>query len=366
MNSKRTIMAVDDNRSVLQIINKALQKHFDVILADSGEEALRAIGMRKPDLILLDVDMPDISGFDLIKKFQENPHTADIPVIFISGDDGNELAGLNLGGVDYVTKPLIPEILRRRCELHIELSTQTDISFARMILDNAPFACTFWSPHKHALVYANNAVVSLFKLSDKNALINDYSNYMPKYQPNGELSMESIREHLGEALELGNAEFAWTCLDSEGEQVPTWVSLRRIIIQNDNYVIGYIRDLRRDTEVKKVLRGELDRLQHQVNDAPVDFIEINSESIIYLNNAALQDFHCRPGDPLADLFSDSADCDGFLNELRRNDGKLHNAVFRLRVKNGSLRRFNIEARPGQFENSQVYNLWLTDIEDIRL
>ena len=365
MNGKKMILAVDDNLAILEIIKKTLRDYFEVGVAASGEEALEILNLRKPDLILLDVDMPRISGFDLIKQLKKNTRTADIPVIFISGADSieDELQGLNMGGVDYVTKPITPELLRRRCELHLELSCQNDISFARTILDNAPFACNLWSMHKRSLIYANDAVVSMFKLRDKNDWIHNFYEFLPKYQLEGDISIDSIHEKLDEALELGSCECAWTFLDSAGDEVPAWISLRRINIKNEGYVIGYVRDLRNKNESRTILQQERDQLQDTLDSALPSYFLIDTRRVLNANKTAINTFKKRPGDSVVTLFQNSDDMEELFRQLQK-DGIVRNAVCRLQVSGGEMRRFNVEAKSTTFDNRPAFVLWLTDVEDI--
>ncbi len=124
---KMQIMVIDDNVTNLHIARKALENLHDVTLVQTGEKALYLFERFTPDLILLDVDMPGISGFDLIKKIKNlPPPTRDIAVIFLTAvdDTKSEFEGLNLGAVDYITKPLSFPLLQKRVELHLSLVKQ--------------------------------------------------------------------------------------------------------------------------------------------------------------------------------------------------------------------------------------------------
>ncbi len=127
-NLKKTrIMVIDDNVTNLNIARMALEELYEVILIPSGEKALKLFEKITPDLILLDVDMPGMNGFDVITKIKESPSpTKDIPVIFVTAKDDNksEFEGLNLGAVDYITKPFSFPLLLKRVELHLALVKQ--------------------------------------------------------------------------------------------------------------------------------------------------------------------------------------------------------------------------------------------------
>lgn len=102
------ILLVDDERINQTIIKKALSTHFDVILASSGQEALDlARQSPQPQLILLDIMMPDMSGYQVLEQLKSKPQTHDIPVILLTalGSDSDKARGIELGACDYLTKP---------------------------------------------------------------------------------------------------------------------------------------------------------------------------------------------------------------------------------------------------------------------
>lgn len=127
--SRKTILIVDDTPSNLSILGKLLQPIYRIRVANSGERALRvATSTPAPDLILLDVMMPGIDGYEVIKRLRADPATAGIPVIFITAMDAaeNEEYGLGLGAVDYIVKPINPPIVLARVKTHLELKEARD------------------------------------------------------------------------------------------------------------------------------------------------------------------------------------------------------------------------------------------------
>ncbi|MCC5634343.1 hybrid sensor histidine kinase/response regulator [Nostoc sp. CHAB 5844] len=118
------ILVVDDTITNLEIISQALTNAgFFVTTARNGEKALQQIQEKLPDLILLDVMMPGIDGFETCQKLKNNPITQDIPVIFMTGisDIETKVKGLNLGAVDYITKPCQKEEVLARIKTHLQL-----------------------------------------------------------------------------------------------------------------------------------------------------------------------------------------------------------------------------------------------------
>jgi len=126
---KHCIFLVDDNIVNLNTGKNVLQDKYTVITIPSGERLFASLKKLKPDLILLDIDMPGMNGYDTIKGLKINPETANIPVIFLTGKNtsDDELTGLTLGAVDYIAKPFSPPILLKRVELHLLLQAQNEI-----------------------------------------------------------------------------------------------------------------------------------------------------------------------------------------------------------------------------------------------
>jgi two-component system, NtrC family, sensor kinase len=119
-----SILIVDDNLTNIKLLLDILnQSGFRVSVAKSGENALVKLQENLPDLILLDVMMPGIDGFETCRQLKENPKTKDIPVIFMTAlsELVNKVKGLQVGGVDYITKPIEPEEVLARIQVHLQL-----------------------------------------------------------------------------------------------------------------------------------------------------------------------------------------------------------------------------------------------------
>ncbi|MDR2613995.1 MAG: response regulator [Candidatus Accumulibacter sp.] len=120
---RKLIMLVDDNRTNLLAGKAVLAENYTALTIPSARKMLETLEWSKPDLILLDVDMPEMNGFEAIGILKDHPETRDIPVIFLTamGESANELEGLKLGAVDYITKPFSPALLCKRIEMHLLL-----------------------------------------------------------------------------------------------------------------------------------------------------------------------------------------------------------------------------------------------------
>lgn len=123
------VLVVDDNAENLTLVGELLQPHYTVRVANSGARALvLAEQMPRPDVILLDVMMPGMDGYEVMRHLRAAANTRDIPVVFVTAMDTteDEARGLSLGAVDYITKPLRPAILLARLKAHLELKTARD------------------------------------------------------------------------------------------------------------------------------------------------------------------------------------------------------------------------------------------------
>jgi len=123
------ILIVDDTPTNIDVLNNALRADYIVKAATSGKKALLiAFSDSPPDIILLDIMMPEMDGYEVCERLKNDPATQDIPVIFITAmnDTGDEELGLRLGAVDYITKPFSPALVKARVNNHIKLKQQRD------------------------------------------------------------------------------------------------------------------------------------------------------------------------------------------------------------------------------------------------
>lgn len=124
-----TILAVDDAPVNLSLITGLLKSHYRIKVANSGEKALRIVHADlPPDLVLLDVMMPDLDGIEVCRRLKADPRTRHIPVIFLTAmsKSDDERIGLEAGAVDYITKPISPPILLARVKTHLQLKAGQD------------------------------------------------------------------------------------------------------------------------------------------------------------------------------------------------------------------------------------------------
>ena len=128
MKAWQTILIVDDASNNLKLARNALAGLYDVVTVPSAGKMYDYLAMRNtaPDMILLDVLMPDMDGYEAIRLLKSDEKYRDIPVLFLTSRDDKEYEykGLSLGAVDYITKPFVPELLRKRVEVHLLIESQ--------------------------------------------------------------------------------------------------------------------------------------------------------------------------------------------------------------------------------------------------
>ena len=141
----KKILLVDDEEDILEFLKYNLeQENFEVLLSSNGKDALKKIS-QNPDLIVLDVMMPEIDGFELYELIKNNKESQDIPVIFLTAKSGetDEIKGLNLGASDYIQKPISPKKLIARIKSNLrkisanekKLQAPVEVKIGPLIID---------------------------------------------------------------------------------------------------------------------------------------------------------------------------------------------------------------------------------------
>lgn len=121
-NDKNRVLIVDDEPGNIKILSSLLAADYALSVATSGKQALDVARAQSPDIVLLDMVMPEMDGIAVCRALRADPATKDIPVIFVTsmGDSANEERGLEAGAVDYISKPISPPIVKARVKIHIQ------------------------------------------------------------------------------------------------------------------------------------------------------------------------------------------------------------------------------------------------------
>ncbi|MBF0294788.1 MAG: response regulator [Magnetococcales bacterium] len=119
----KKILCVDDERNNLQLLRQILKDHYQLVFAPNGVRALESAAKYMPDMALLDIMMPDMSGYEVCERLKSNPATRHIPVIFVTamGEVEDEARGFDVGAVDYIQKPISGPVVLRRVRTHLNL-----------------------------------------------------------------------------------------------------------------------------------------------------------------------------------------------------------------------------------------------------
>lgn len=140
LNAKRQkVLIVDDTVIFIRILSEILSEQYDIITAVNGKEALSAAkSSAPPDIILLDIVLPDMDGYEICRKLKSDMGTKDIPVVFITGmnSEKDEEYGLSVGAIDYITKPFSRPIVKARIKNHLELKKLRDMLQINSFMDS--------------------------------------------------------------------------------------------------------------------------------------------------------------------------------------------------------------------------------------
>lgn len=131
------LLVVDDQPINIQVMHQVFGSDYQVFMATSGDQALSICQANPPDLVLLDIVMPVMDGFEVCTRLKANDTTRNIPVIFVTAhtDAAQETHGLSLGAVDFISKPVNPAVVRARVKTHLTLKLQSDLLRKLVFLD---------------------------------------------------------------------------------------------------------------------------------------------------------------------------------------------------------------------------------------
>lgn len=134
---KPRLLLVDDQPINIQVMHRIFAHDCQVFMATSGSQALQLCHEQTPDLVLLDIEMPEMDGFEVCRRLKSNEGTSNIPVIFVTAhtDPAQETRGLEAGAVDFISKPINPSVLRARVRTHLLLKFQSDALRGLAFLD---------------------------------------------------------------------------------------------------------------------------------------------------------------------------------------------------------------------------------------
>ena len=275
---KHSVLIVDDMETDIAMLTKLLCSEYVVYSAQNGHDAIAAAEKYLPDVIMLDVIMDDMDGYDTIAALKKSEKTKDIPVIFLTSlsEREEEEKGLALGAADYVTKPFSSAIIKLRIKNQINIVEQMrtikrqndsiqsfEYENIKIMLDTMPHACHLWDKDQHILD-CNEANLRLFKLDNKEDFIKRFFDFSPERQDDGILSSEKAIEMLEGTLEKGFCASNWTYVSSTGDTIPCRTTGIRVKLRGDDHVVVYIDDLSERAAMTEEIKRQ-DQLLYTVN-----------------------------------------------------------------------------------------------------
>lgn len=270
---KRRVLIVDDNELNIEILANILKSSYKISVATSGERAIEIANSKmQPDLILLDIVMPEMDGYEVCTRLKNSSESADIPIIFVTAKDKDEdeEKGFELGAVDYITKPFKESSIKARVKTHIKLKEQEDmlVSFNKSLMEQTEIevAQRMKSEKFYRIVFENSPegiiiVDRDFKISKCNKMAASILNFnkdeliglgffeiSSKKQLENRASQEIGLEIFDEVAGGESKSLEWAHIDRDGEEIAVLATFARLDRESRETIIMW-KDM---TEIKKL------------------------------------------------------------------------------------------------------------------
>jgi len=263
-----SILLVDDTKDNIEVLRQILKPFYSrIIVAKSGERAIEICNKRVPDLILLDIVMPEMDGYDVCQSLKALPDTKNVPIIFITAksEPGDLIKGFKLGAADYITKPFNAEEVLARVHAHLStrlLEKQQQALIAELTDKEEKYRTLFESSNdaivllkEGRFIDGNQRTLDMFAVTRAQLLSLGPADVSPELQPDGSCSQAAAIEKVKRALEFGSARFDWYHKKSNGTEFPCEIVLTAFEVAGEPLVQGIVRDI---TERKR-LENQLTR-----------------------------------------------------------------------------------------------------------
>ena len=265
--NKIKVLAVDDNRANLHILQVFLKKlGHDVVLAENGEEAVRKFETESPDLVLLDIMMPIMDGFEAARRIKAMRRDRWTPIIFLSvlNRDESLVEGLDAGADDYLTKPINFIVLKAKLRsMQHSLALQKDsidsLRRAQVISDNVLDAI-ITCDERGTIVSVNQSAERIFGWTPADLLGRSVSSLLPSADPAAQACHLQAFSAANQQLNTG-IERELQAVHKDGHLFPVNITITQIVLDNQRMIIGVIRDISEHERTERKLRENADQLQ---------------------------------------------------------------------------------------------------------
>lgn len=245
-----SILLVDDEAMNITALMHILNQDYKIYAEREGTNCLVAAKNLRPDLILLDIMMPGIDGFEVIRQLKADDDTKDIPVIFVTAKAGaeDEVQGFSLGAVDYVYKPFSAPIIKTRVrhQMNIVNFTRREreaMQAQKIMYESVPIPFSLWT-EDYRVIDCNRAMVEFLQMPGRETALSRFYEFSTETQPCGTPSEEKIKRVIDEVMETGRVvRHRWNYFIG-GQIIPVEVSASRIQIHGKFLCACYAIDLR--------------------------------------------------------------------------------------------------------------------------
>jgi len=279
MSNRGEVMIVDDTPANLQLLAGILEDEgYMVRPTRVPEMAIESALANPPNLILLDVMMPGMDGFEVCRQLKQNEHTVNVPIIFITALQGaqDRLRGFEVGGVDFITKPI------RRGDVLARVSAQlvlyqmgesrkevVDLRNKELEQNESKYRTVFETSNdaiillnEHSCFDGNSAALKMFGYASRDEfMVYHLSEFSPATQPDGRNSKEVANEMIALAYQNNTHSFEWIFRRSTGENFPAEILLTRLTLNKQDVIQATVWDISKRKQIEYALKKSEERLQ---------------------------------------------------------------------------------------------------------
>jgi PAS domain S-box-containing protein len=373
--SKGNILVVDDTPDNLRLLSAMLtQLGYEVRRVINGQTALKTAQAAPPDLILLDIMMPDMNGYEVCQRLKASEHTRDIPVIFISALDEvlDKVKAFAVGGIDYITKPFSEEEVFARVETNLTIrrlqkqlleknerlseeirnreAAESALRFTQFYLDRSR-DCVIFSNREARILYVNQAVCRTLGYSREQLLTMTIHDIDPMFPA------ECWPAHWEELRERGSFMFESIHRTREGRDISVEISVNYLEFNGQAYDCAIVRDITPRKQQQAALQRSEEKYRNLFDNSLVGIfctriedgliLEANQRLVEMLGYSCAAEVVERKF--ATDFYVNPSDRDRMLAELQAK-GEVHNFKTQIRQRDSSIIWVLFSARLNQLEN----------------